>query len=195
MLVINLWGGPGAGKTTTAAGLFYLLRHYWNTNTELVTEFATDLCFERARDNLKNQVYLLGNQHHRLWRLSQIGVQVAVTDAPIGLNDVYSNIYSQKYSPEMHDLIEKISEDFDMVNILMLRDPNAVGGYKGGSKKKDQWFVERFDKALQSDGPVMDFQVRYREEAPHEILERLKMMSSVSGKVKISFWKKENANG
>jgi len=75
MLVINLWGGPGAGKTTTAAGLFNALRHDWHLNLELVTEFATDLCFEQARENLKNQVYLLGNQYHRLWRLQQIGVE------------------------------------------------------------------------------------------------------------------------
>lgn len=161
MLVINLWGGPGAGKTTTSSGLFYVLRHKWHVNLELVTEFATDLCFEQARENLKNQVYLLGNQFHRIWRLRQIGVEVVITDAPIGLNRIYGQIYKQRYMPEMDALVKRLETEDDNIHILMKRDPKAVGGFKGGSKKKDNHFVQRFDRLLKEHGPEFDYEVQY----------------------------------
>jgi tRNA uridine 5-carbamoylmethylation protein Kti12 len=50
MLVINLWGGPGAGKSTIAAELFVCLRKHTNANVELTNEFATELCFERNKE-------------------------------------------------------------------------------------------------------------------------------------------------
>jgi len=189
MLVINLWGGPGAGKTTTAAGLFNALRHKWHLNLELVTEFATDLCFEQARENLKNQIYLLGNQYHRLWRLQQIGVEAVITDAPIGLNDVYGVIYKQPYGEEMKALIAKLMDQFDHVNILMKRDPNAVGGFKGGSKKRDRWFVDRFDKLLSEHGPAMDTEIKYSIDAHYDILNWLEASATEDGPIKYSYWK------
>ena len=39
MKVINLFAGPGAGKSTTAAGLFHLMK-IAGMNVELVTEFS-----------------------------------------------------------------------------------------------------------------------------------------------------------
>ena len=39
--VINLYGGPGTGKSTTAAALFALIKRE-GYNVELVTEFAID---------------------------------------------------------------------------------------------------------------------------------------------------------
>ncbi len=43
--VINLWAGPGAGKSTTAAGLFNLMK-IRGYNVELVTEFAKEMVYE-----------------------------------------------------------------------------------------------------------------------------------------------------
>ena len=38
-LVVNLFGAPGAGKSTAAAYIFSMLK-FANINAELVTEFA-----------------------------------------------------------------------------------------------------------------------------------------------------------
>jgi len=169
MLIINLWGGPGAGKTTTASGLFSILRHKWHCNLELITEFATDLCFEQARENLKDQVYLLGNQYHRIWRAEKVGVECVITDAPIGLNKVYGQMYQQRYMPEMDALCDRLDKEHTNLHILMQRDPNAVGGFKGGSKKKDTWFVDKFDKLLKSHGPQFDRVCPYTPIAAEEL--------------------------
>ena len=169
MLVINFWGGPGAGKTTTAAGLFSILRHKGNCNLELVTEFATDLCFEQARENLKDQTYLLGNQFHRLWRAEKVGVDVVITDAPIGLNKIYGQLYKQTYMDEMDALVAKLNAQHEQIDILMHRDPQALGGFKGGSKRKDSWFVDKFDSLLKSHGPGFDRECRYTPVAAEEL--------------------------
>ena len=42
MLVINLFGAPGAGKSTGAAYIFSLLKMY-GINAELITEYAKDM--------------------------------------------------------------------------------------------------------------------------------------------------------
>ena len=176
MLVINLWGGPGAGKTTTASGLFSILRHKWNVNLELITEFATDLCFEQARENLKDQIYLLGNQYHRLWRANAVGVECVITDAPIGLNKIYGEMYKQRYMPELSPLLDRLDNEHENIHILMHRDPKAVGGFKGGSKRKDSWFVERFDKLLTTHGPEFDRQINYKETAASDLARMLCIM-------------------
>lgn len=86
--VINLWGGPGAGKSTTAAGLFNLLKQVPGLRVELVTEFAKDLTYERNLVGLQNQLYILGHQDHRLRRLEG-KVDFVITDSPLPLGIAY----------------------------------------------------------------------------------------------------------
>lgn len=60
-LVINLIGGPGAGKSTTAAGLFFLMKCA-GLKVELVTEFAKELSYDENWADLKKQLYVLAEQ-------------------------------------------------------------------------------------------------------------------------------------
>jgi hypothetical protein len=86
-LVVNLFAGPGAGKSTTAAGVFHLLK-LRGVNAELVTEYAKDVVWERTPSLLENQLHVFAEQHRRISRL--LGqVDVVVTDAPILLSLVY----------------------------------------------------------------------------------------------------------
>lgn len=89
-LVAQFFGGPGAGKSTTCAGVFSELKNR-GLNSEMALEFAKDLCWERSPHLLDNQIYVFGVQHHRLWRL--LGqVEVVVTDAPF----LHSIVYDQE---------------------------------------------------------------------------------------------------
>ena len=86
-LVVNLYAGPGSGKSTTAAGVFFELKSR-GINCELATEFVKDLVWEERHKAINNQVYIFAKQHHRVTRL--LGeVDVIVTDSPLLLTLVY----------------------------------------------------------------------------------------------------------
>ena len=88
MICINLYGGPGIGKSTMAAELFVELKHR-GIKTELVGEFAKELSYDFAYNVMADQHYLFAIQSHRLWRLARAGVEVAVCDSPLLLNLAY----------------------------------------------------------------------------------------------------------
>lgn len=86
-LYINLFGGPGTSKSTTAATVFGLLKLH-GVECELVTEFAKDLVWEERFKTFEDQRYLFGKQHHRLWRLKD-KVDIVINDAPLLLSNVF----------------------------------------------------------------------------------------------------------
>ena len=107
--VVNMFAGPGSGKSTTAAALFTLLKLHEGIRCELVPEFAKDLVWEERYHTLKNQFYLFSKQQHRIWRVSQ-KVDVTITDSPILL----SNIYRQHMSTEKFRAY--VLEEFERYN-------------------------------------------------------------------------------
>lgn len=85
--VINLFAGPGAGKSTTRAGLFYLMKSEGD-NVEEVTEYAKDVTWDETQVLLSDQLFVLANQNRRLTRL-QNKVETAISDSPILLSINY----------------------------------------------------------------------------------------------------------
>lgn len=88
MLTVNLYAGPGAGKSTLAAGVFAALK-WRGVSAELVTEFAKDCAWEGRTGPFKCQPYMWGEQLWRIERLRGRGVEVAVTDSPPALSAIY----------------------------------------------------------------------------------------------------------
>lgn len=175
MLVINLWGGPGAGKSAIAAELFVCLRKHTNANVELTNEFATELCFERSKENLKDQVYLLGNQWHRLWRLEQIGVDVAISDSPLGIGIPYMRKHKPAYAEKYVDLVKALYDEHLNTNIMVERDIYAEGGFKGNSKKNRSGYVHDLDRQIR-EVACPPFTVTYGLDAGQKVFEYVKPM-------------------
>jgi hypothetical protein len=148
MLVINFYGGPGAGKSTLAAEMFVYLRALRGPNVELCHEFATELCFDQARANLKDQMYLLGQQWHRLWRLEQNKVEIAISDSPLLLGTAYGEVQECPYGAELSALRTALVKEHTQYNIHVMRDIYATGGFKGNTKKKNNYYANLLDKKI-----------------------------------------------
>lgn len=86
-LTINLFAGPGVGKTTTAAYLFAELKKA-GIDCELISEYAKTLVYESAHDKLRQQIYIFAKQHRKHVILDG-KVDVVITDSPFPLGFYY----------------------------------------------------------------------------------------------------------
>lgn len=114
--VICLFGGPGTGKSTIAAGLFHKMKT-GGYNVELVTEFAKDRVYEGHLGCLSDQIYIFGNQQRRLKRL--VGhVDYAITDSPLPL----CILYNQENNDLLDELILQVYNSYSNFNFFLHRN-------------------------------------------------------------------------
>lgn len=137
MIVINLFAGPGSGKSTTCAGVFSKLK-LAGVNCEMALEYAKDKVWENSLDVLDDQIYVFGKQLHRLNRLKG-KVDVIITDSPILL----SIIYNKEASNYLDDLVIEQFHKFNNLNYYVVRDESfnpkgRVQNHEESMEKDDQ---------------------------------------------------------
>lgn len=133
-IIVNLFSGPGAGKSTTAAGLFYQLK-IRGINCELVTEYAKHVTWRENFSTLKNQIYVFAKQHDKMFHLKD-KVDVIITDSPIVLGLSYCDF--TKVSPSLVNLIlDEFNRD-EQINLNYFM--NRVNPYqtKGRYQSEEQ---------------------------------------------------------
>lgn len=118
---INLFGGPGVGKSTAAAELFSRFKKQ-GKSVELVTEFAKDLVWENRQSTLAIQPYVSMKQFRNLARLKD-KVDYVITDSPILKDSVYARRYASDLPQAYHELLFFLHSNLgDSINILLTRD-------------------------------------------------------------------------
>ncbi len=118
MILVNLFGAPGAGKSTGAAYVFARLKMA-GINAELVTEYAKDKVWEENYAVFKNQAYIFGKQFFRISRLEG-KVDVVVTDSPLLLSCFYGKD-DTRLGDEFNALVRKVSASYPSVNAFLQR--------------------------------------------------------------------------
>lgn len=145
-LVVNLLAGPGSGKSTTAAGIFYHLKQQ-DVNAELVTEYAKDIVWQGSTNLLANQVHILGEQYLRLWRLRD-QVDVIITDCPLFL----CLYYGSKQYDSFKNLAWELFNEFDNLNYFINRE----------KKYNPKGRVQNEEKARKIDNDVWALLLEYK---------------------------------
>ena len=118
-IIVNLFGGPGSGKSTTAAGVFNKLK-LAGVNCEIVTEFAKHVTWKKDLNTLRNQIYVFAKQHDRMFHLKE-QVDVIITDSPIIMGLIYTDWSTVSESFEQLVVDEFARPDAVNVNIFINR--------------------------------------------------------------------------
>lgn len=147
MKVVNLFAGPGSGKSTTAAGLFYTLKTA-DFRCELITEVAKDMTYEKNASRMSNQIFLLGEQYQRLHRVRE-SVNFAISDSPIILG---INYRPDSYPASYDQLCIDLFNEFENLNYFVVR------------KKKYQAYGrnETEDQARRHDDSIREILEKYK---------------------------------
>lgn len=138
MIVINLFAGPGSGKSTTCAGVFAKLK-LAGINCEMALEYAKDKVWENSHEVLDDQIYVFGKQLHRIFRLKD-KVEVVITDSPLLL----SILYDKSENPYLRDLVLDQFNKFDNRNYFIHR--NTIYNPKGRLQTESE--AKEIDKVL-----------------------------------------------
>lgn len=112
MKIINFFGGPGCGKSSSSAQLFAMMKHD-SHNVELVTEYAKHLTWSKSQ-SIKCQPFVFGSQLVQLDILKG-QVDYIITDSPILLSCVYNP------TPELSALALATHNSHDTFNIFLNR--------------------------------------------------------------------------
>ncbi len=114
---INLWAGPGTGKSRTAAGVFTAMKSM-GLRVELVTEKAKFYTYEGNVRRLKDQFLLMCQQEY-CQRIVRDQVDWIVTDSPPGMGIAYARRLDRKV---LHSMQEHFRNRYANFDILLLRD-------------------------------------------------------------------------
>lgn len=148
--IICLYGGPGCGKSTLAAGLFYKLKIQGLT-CEMNREYIKDWVWEGRQIKPGDQTYYFAKQARKERIYMENGVDVIVTDSPL----ILTHFYGLKY-----DKFEQKSN----TSLIMLQHHHEVCKYYG--YKIDHFLLTRtkpydvkgrnqdFETAKQYDGEI-----------------------------------------
>jgi hypothetical protein len=134
-VVVNFFAGPGAGKSTTKAGLFFEMK-LAGFKVEVVEEFAKELTYDGAWQTMENEMFMLAEQDRRLRRL--VGqVDYILTDAPLLKSLFYvRGVYD---SDEYRGHISRLFDFYDNFNVWVRRTkPYAAYGRSQSETEADE---------------------------------------------------------
>ncbi len=86
--IICLYGGPGSGKSTTAAGLFYRLKCE-GFNAEMNREYVKEWAWEGREIKPGDQTYYFAKMARKERIYMEAGIDVIITDSPLILTHFY----------------------------------------------------------------------------------------------------------
>jgi hypothetical protein len=122
--LINLFGGPGIGKSGIAAGITYKMKKK-HIKVNNPYEFPKRLAWDNNIPAISDQLYVFANQHRGIAECYG-KVDYIVIDSPILFSTIYHRYYTKGYPAEMygkvfHDMVIDLHRRYGSINILLER--------------------------------------------------------------------------
>lgn len=144
MDVINLYGGPGCGKSTLAAATFAYLKRL-GYNAELMREPFKAGIWDGYRAGLEDAVWIAGTIYHELMQYKRGGVDVVVSDCPLLLG----RIYAQPEDSTLKLYLLELYSRFRNVDVLVQR--SLTQEYSKDGRVHELWQALNMDQLIQRD--------------------------------------------
>ncbi len=176
--IINIYGGPGAGKSTSAAYYYYMMKKAGD-NVELVREYVKDWAWEGRKITTNDQIYFLGKQVRRESMLYG-KVNWIVTDSPVMMNLYYAQRYCSQHLAEgirtatLAFYRQAIEDGHKHIHLLLDRNKPYIseGRYQTESEAKE---IDGGVKRV-----LEDLKVSYLTCTPDEV-ELAKVLETIKG--------------
>jgi len=142
--LINLYGGPGIGKSVFAARLYTELSMR-ELCVELVGEYAKELIWQKDYDKLKYQPFVTKGQIKKLAPVGQCNI--VITDSPLMLGLIYAK--NEQHAKKSFKLIKDWHcnmEGVDEINILLKRDRS---GYQENGRMESLEEASKKDEEIE----------------------------------------------
>lgn len=160
-----LYGGPGTGKSTTAALVFGILKQR-GYNVEIVHEVAKDMVWEERHVALLHQPYINVKQMFRLDRLRG-KVEGIITDT----STLLSFIYGSEQGGVTPAFREWILDDYrrrNTVNVFLMRNPDRAYNAKGRYQSESEALAADYQiRAVLDDNNIRYYKVHMGREDEH----------------------------
>lgn len=138
---VSLFGGPCAGKSTTALGIAHFLKES-GVSIELVSEYVKSWACQKREVKPFDQIYLLGKQTQYEYKFLSSGIKNIVTDSPVLLSCSYTKLYNSHLGihEPMIDIVKAYEKAYPSLNIYIERGDkpyNPEGRYQTEDEAKE----------------------------------------------------------
>jgi hypothetical protein len=117
LTVINFFGGPGTGKSTTAAELYALMKKQ-HFKVELIHEVAKDYVWERWSHIFREQDWIFAHQHRLQRRLVGHDIDYVILDSSLLLGIFYT---ADDFPPSFKTLVREVFDSYTNINFYLAR--------------------------------------------------------------------------
>ena len=174
--LINLFGGPGIGKSSIAAGIFYKLKKK-HISCNNPYEFPKTLAWDNNIPAIKDQLYVFANQHRGIAQ-SYGKVDYIIIDSPILFSKIYHSYYTEGYPAEFygdsfHKMILELHNKYDNINILLERANGVHNDEERFQNYEESLMIDKLCKKVLDENNIPYHTVKVGKNTVKEILKLL----------------------